>query len=140
MKSDNKNQREREREKERIISPERIRRRISVLLKSRPFVEPKKSSSLGTDILLFFGGVEEKKCHTQNNNIILTNEFLSSLSPLSFYSININRGSLQSVIRSHRERCYHHGLLGQPIFVVVRVPRVLYASRIRDVMRRVGEI
>ena len=34
--------------------------------------------------------------------IILTNEFLSSLSPLSFYSININRGSLQSVIRSHR--------------------------------------
>jgi hypothetical protein len=136
MKSDNKNQREREREKERINSPERIRRRISVLLKSRPFVEPKKSSSLGTDILLFFGGVEEKKCHTQNNNIILTNEFLSSLSPLSFYSININRGSLQSVIRYR----YHQGLLGQPIFVVVRVPRVLYASRIRDVMRRFGEI
>jgi hypothetical protein len=38
MKSDNKNQREREREKERINSPERIRRRISVLLKSRPRV------------------------------------------------------------------------------------------------------
>ena len=29
---------------------------------------------------------------------------------------------------------------GQTIFVVVCLPRVLYASRIRDVMRRVGEI
>ena len=29
---------------------------------------------------------------------------------------------------------------GQSIFVVVCLPRVLYASRIRDVMRRVGEI
>jgi len=35
--------------------------------------------------------------------IILANEFLSSLSPLSFYSININRKSLQILIRSQRD-------------------------------------
>jgi hypothetical protein len=66
MKSDNKNQREREREKERINSPERIRRRISVLLKSRPFVEPKKSSSLGKRHFNYFlEEWREKMSHTK---------------------------------------------------------------------------
>ena len=103
MKSDNKN-REREREREREF-PERIRRRISVLLKSRPrFVEPKKTKKKvplsEQTFYLFFGG---KKMSHHKIIIILTNEFLSSLSPLSFYSININRKSLPILIRSQRD-------------------------------------
>ena len=50
---------------------------------------------------------------------------------LSFKTIH--RDALWSDQRELRVR-------GQSIFVVVCLPRVLYASRIRDVMRRVGEI
>jgi hypothetical protein len=50
---------------------------------------------------------------------------------LSFKTIH--RDALWSAQRELRVR-------GQSIFVVVCLPRVLYASRIRDVMRRVGEI
>ena len=50
---------------------------------------------------------------------------------LSFKTIH--RNALWSDQRELRVR-------GQTIFVVVCLPRVLYASRIRDVMRRVGEI
>ena len=50
---------------------------------------------------------------------------------LSFKTIH--RDALWSDQRKLRVR-------GQSIFVVVCLPRVLYASRIRDVMRRVGEI
>ena len=130
-------ERERERERKREF-PEEFPYfwKVAPVLLNQKRQKNRVPLSLGTDILIIFWRMGGKKCHTQNNNIILTNEFLSSLSPLSFYSININRGSLQSVIRYQ----YHHGLLGQAIFVVVRVPRVLYASRIRDVMRRFGEI
>ena len=50
---------------------------------------------------------------------------------LSFKTIH--RDALWSDQRELRVR-------GQSIFVVVCLPRVLYASRIRDVVRRVGEI
>lgn len=42
--------------------------------------------------------------------------------------------------RNRRELRGELRVRGQTIFVVVCLPRVLYASRIRDVMRRVGEI
>ena len=70
MKSDNKNQREREREKERINSPERIRRRISVLLKSRPrFVEPKKEVPLSEQTFSYF--LEEWRKKNVTHKIII---------------------------------------------------------------------
>ena len=60
MKSDNKNQRERERERERENSPERIPRRIFRTFEKSPVLLNQKKVPLGTDILLFFGGVEKK--------------------------------------------------------------------------------
>ena len=54
---------------------------------------------------------------------------------LSFKTIR--RNALWSNHRSNRRELR---VRGQSIFVVVCLPCVLYASRIRDVMRRVGEI
>ena len=57
---------------------------------------------------------------------------------LSFKTIH--RDALWSDQRELRGDQRELRVRGQSIFVVVCLPRVLYASRIRDVMRRVGEI
>ena len=54
---------------------------------------------------------------------------------LSFKTIR--RNALWS---NHQRNRRELRVRGQAIFVVVCLPRVLYASWIRDVMRRVGEI